>query len=107
MIQLSSINHLNNSLTQRESIVKESLPGFDRPGVFVQTCNRVEFYEGTGDVPLQVIRHLFRVVSGLESSLVGEIAIQGQIKSAYLNACEKYPLSKGIHHLFQTALFVG
>ncbi len=107
MIHLSSINQLNDSLAQRESAVKIFPPDTDIAGVLVQTCNRLEFYYGVGEVPLSIARHLFRVVSGLESSLIGETAIQGQIKSAYLEACEKNNLSKGIHHLFQTALFVG
>ncbi len=107
MIHLSTINQLNDSLAQRESAVKEFSPFTDVAGVLVQTCNRLEFYDGVGKVPLSIARHLFRVVSGLESSLIGETAIQGQIKSAYLEACEKNNLSKGIHHLFQTALFVG
>ena len=107
MIHLSSINQLNDSLAQRETAVNKFSPDIDVSGVLVQTCNRMEFYNGVGEVPSRIARHLFRVVSGLESSLIGETAIQGQIKSAYLEACEKNNLSKGIHHLFQTALFVG
>jgi glutamyl-tRNA reductase len=107
MIHLYSHNQLNNSLTQRESAMNEILHGQNRPGVLVKTCNRLEFYEGDGEVPGPIARHLFRVVSGLDSGLIGETAIQGQIKAAYLEACVTYTLSKGIHQLFQTALSVG
>ena len=107
MIHLYSHNQLNNSLSQRESVMKEIDLRPDRPGVLVKTCNRIEFYEGDGDVSGPIARHLFRVVSGLESGLIGETAIQGQIKSAYVEACSTLNLSKGIHHLFQTALYVG
>ncbi len=107
MIQLFSINRLNNSLAEREAALKKLSPETVTSGVMVNTCDRVEFYFGSGTVPANIATHLFRVVCGLESSLLGEIAIQGQIKSAYLEACEKFRLGKGIHTLFQTALFVG
>lgn len=104
MIQLSSINQLNNSLAEREAALAQLSMFIDDTGVLVQTCNRIEHYFGTGLVPSNIARHLFRVVSGLESSLIGEIAIQRQIKNVYQEACEKYKLDKGIHNLFQTAI---
>ncbi len=107
MIQLFSINQLNNTLAKREDVYHHLSSFGDLSGVLVQTCNRIEFYYGTGTVPVHITRHLFRVVSGLESSLLGEIAIQGQIKTAYNEACAKYKLDKGIHHLFQSTLSVG
>jgi len=51
--------------------------------------------------------HLFRVVSGLESTIIGETAIVNQVKQAYRDAAERTPLDKSLHKLFQTALFVG
>jgi glutamyl-tRNA reductase len=107
MIQLFSINHFNDSIREREDAYRTMAPNMDAAGVLVQTCNRIEFYTGVGDVPAEVVLHLFRVVSGLESSLVGEIAIQGQVKTAYLEASLKHKLPKSLHSLFQTALFVG
>ncbi len=88
MIQLSSINQLNNSLVEREAALIQLSMFFDDAGVLVQTCNRVEHYYGTGMVPSDIARHLYRVVSGLESSLIGEIAIQGQIKNVYQETCK-------------------
>ena len=82
-------------------------------GMIVSTCNRVEIYAATRDasagiaqikrfiseyheIPLQyiepylyahhseaAIRHLFRVASSLDSMVVGESQILGQIKAAY------------------------
>jgi glutamyl-tRNA reductase len=100
-------NHRNTSLIDREKELNSFSVLSSMPGVLLQTCNRMEFYEGNGEIPVEIARHLFRVVSGLESHLVGEIAIQGQVKSAYIEASGKYRLSKSLHQLFQTALFVG
>lgn len=76
-------------------------------GVLLSTCNRVEWYHGQGEVPFEIARHLFRVVSGLESSIVGETAIVNQVKTAYEDASRQIALNRSLHKLFQTALFVG
>ena len=55
----------------------------DQPGVLLNTCNRVEWYHGHGAIPADIARHLFRVVSGLKSSIVGESAVVNQVKNAY------------------------
>ncbi len=107
MIRLYSINQLNNSLADRENALGRFIGDTGSPGVLIQTCNRIELYYGEGIVPDDIAKHLFRVVSGLESSLTGEIAIQGQIKNSYRQASEKFSLTAGLHLLFQTALFVG
>jgi glutamyl-tRNA reductase len=106
MIQLYS-NPQNTSLTDREKVFGTLNPAVTRPGVCLQTCNRLEFYEGEGEIPLHIVRHLFRVTSGLESKLVGEIAIQGQVKTAYIEASGRFALSKSLHQLFQSALAAG
>jgi glutamyl-tRNA reductase len=77
------------------------------PYVFLQTCNRKELYFGTGDVAPETARHLFRVVTGLESAITGEQAVQGQVKEAYYSAKELRPLSAEMHKMFQWALQVG
>ena len=84
------------------------------PYVFLKTCNRSEIYYDDGkndgkegDVPAEVARHLFRVVSGLESAIVGERAVQGQVKEAYYTAKAQRPLPAELHKLFQSALQVG
>lgn len=77
------------------------------PYIFLKTCNRSELYYGDGDVPDEVARHLFRVVSGLESAIIGERAVQGQVKEAYYSAKDQRSLPTELHKLFQCALQVG
>ena len=103
--------------------------------VVLSTCNRTECYvSGSGEDELdrvarealceaaglgsagsaylgtlggeRAVRHLFRVTSGLESLIVGEPQIQGQVRSAYR---ERRPTTAGpvLHRLFQSALGVG
>ncbi|MCR5696685.1 MAG: glutamyl-tRNA reductase [Marinilabiliaceae bacterium] len=107
MIQYESINHLNTSLGEREDYLKSINKKSAEASVFLQTCNRIELYYGNGDVPNDVARHLFRVVCGLESAIVGERAVQGQVKEAYLNACKSQKLPAGLHKLFTCALQIG
>jgi glutamyl-tRNA reductase len=106
MIRYVCVNQ-QYSLEEREKILAGDRQFSDTPGVFIKTCNRLELYFGEGEIPVELARHLFRVVSGLESNLIGEIAIQGQVKSAYLEASERFKLPGSLHTLFQTALSVG
>lgn len=107
MIQYKSISHLNTSLTDREAYFRQLDRQHCGPSVFLQTCNRVELYYGDDDVPDQVARHLFRVVCGLESAIVGERAVQGQVKEAYQEARLTQKLPAGLHKLFECALQIG
>jgi glutamyl-tRNA reductase len=100
--------------------------------VVVSTCNRVEFYtagicparslEGLRglltaragveaplyhhDTPTSV-RHLFRVASGLDSMVLGETEILGQVKQAYAAATEAGSTSRLLNRLFQSAFRVA
>jgi glutamyl-tRNA reductase len=103
-------------------------------GVIVSTCNRVEFYMAAEDPVvgfaslqsflktrgldvdgdaffrhqgLEGIRHLFRVSSGLDSMVIGETEILGQVKKAYLAAQEAKATSKHLNKLFQKAFNVA
>ena len=110
-----------------------------REAVVLSTCNRSELYLGGGSReevetaarealaehagmapedarPYLYVRrgrdaalHLFRVTSGLESLVVGEPEIQGQVGEAYRTAREADPGSVGpvLHRLFQAALSAG
>lgn len=56
--------------------------------------------EGAG-----AVRHLFRVTGGLESLIVGEPQIQGQVRGAYRDG--RPAVGPVLHRLFQSALEVG
>ncbi len=52
-------------------------------------------------------RHLYRVTSGLESMIIGEAEIQGQVKRAYEAALERETAGPLTNHLFKAALATG
>jgi glutamyl-tRNA reductase len=55
----------------------------------------------------QAIEHLFRVSTGLDSMLIGEAEILGQVKDAYIAAQQAKSLGKSLHRLFREALNAG
>jgi glutamyl-tRNA reductase len=55
----------------------------------------------------QAITHLFRVATGLDSMLIGEAEILGQVKDAYIQAQHAKSLGKTLHRLFREALNAG
>lgn len=55
----------------------------------------------------RAIHHLFRVVSSLDSMVLGEAQIQGQIKEAYALALEAESTGVILNKLFAAALSVG
>lgn len=81
----------------------------ERPqgSVLFETCNRTELYWGDGEIRDETSRHLYRVASGLESPLLGEMAILGQLRDSYMRAKSDTKLSAPLNRLFQTALHVG
>lgn len=102
-------------------------------GVLLSTCNRTEFYlvaeeERATDVVWDLlgerlesgaaareygyverdrdaVRHLYRVSSGLDSMILGESQIQGQVRDAW--EASRAQAGPVLHRLFQTALHVG
>lgn len=102
-----------------------------REAVLLSTCNRTELYfvEGDGDVvpaawaalserlggdasaygyvrsDRDAATHLFRVTSGLDSMVLGEAQIHGQVRDAW-ELCRKHA-GPVLNRLFQTALSVA
>lgn len=112
-----------------------SLPGL-REGLIVSTCNRTELYclSDGGEPPLMqwlshwhdlaahelditasvyqlhesaAIKHVFSVACGLDSLVLGEPQILGQLKSAYRAALEEGATGPFLNRLMQTAFSVA
>ncbi|MBB3131801.1 glutamyl-tRNA reductase [Paenibacillus rhizosphaerae] len=106
-------------------------------GVIVATCNRTEIYvvvdrlhmcgyfirsfvEQWFDIPReeftkhlyiyedeQAISHLFRVTCGLDSMVIGETQILGQVRSAFLQSQEEKATGTWFNMLFKQAVTLG
>lgn len=113
-----------------------AVPGVQE-AVAISTCNRTEVYVVAGDAveaetgvlgmlarkagtrPTELAgsiyalrncdaaRHLYRVTSGLESMIVGEAEVQGQVKRAYDEALSAQVTGPLTNHLFRAALATG
>jgi glutamyl-tRNA reductase len=111
-----------------------------KEGIFLSTCNRIEvlftservdearkamfsIMSGLGRMPedeltgylyrwddLEAVKHIFRVASSLDSLVVGEPQILGQIKEAYLRATREKTsgiiLNRLMHRAFHVAKMV-
>lgn len=106
----------------------------DHAFVLLTTCNRTEIYFYSDDLAethsylVSILRrdmnrefdqrlysyfgydcflHLSRVTAGLDSALIAETEIQGQVKDAYEQALSYSTLPFDLHYLFQKALKIG
>lgn len=106
----------------------------DHSFVLLSTCNRTEVYFSSANLAethsylLSILRHdvnedfdqklysyfgqdcllhLCRVTSGLDSAIIAETEIQGQVKSAYEQAQEFHMLPFELHYLFQKSLGIA
>lgn len=65
---------------------------------------QVEFYRHTAE---DAAHHLFEVASGLDSMVLGETEIFGQVKKAYATAQEKGATARRLNKLFQQSFRIG
>lgn len=91
--------HLAKDSKQAMAPIKTFFQGF-YPGAALQEA----LYHWNGK---EAVRHLFRVAAGLDSLVIGETEILGQVKSAYLLAQSRNTTGKITNVLFQRALYVG
>jgi glutamyl-tRNA reductase len=108
-----------------------------REAVILSTCNRSEIYAACDDldvarddlvsflsgfhgveygtltphleraIDLDAVRHLFRVAAGLDSLVVGEPQILGQVKEAHGAANEAHTVGPLLNRLFHSSFVVG
>jgi glutamyl-tRNA reductase len=118
-----------------EALAALASRGISKEMVVLSTCNRAEVYAVAGpegpdavarffaeyhELPLarltdhlyvrhgdEAARHLFRVAAGLDSLVVGEPQILGQVKTAYSTASDRGYTSAVTNRLFHTAFGVG
>lgn len=122
-VQNHEMAHVLHALRSVESVSE---------AVVLSTCNRVEVYAASVcperaldglrgllidragiDAPLyhhdtpRSVRHLYRVASGLDSMVLGETEILGQVKQAYAAATGAGMTSRTLNKLFQSAFRVA
>jgi len=121
----------------RAALVGLTGRGFVSEALVLSTCNRTEFYavadavdaadEQIRHAVLEIrqrdllapgphrymltgaaaVRHLFRVACGLDSMVLGDVQILGQVKEAYARARQAGTAGVAIDRLFETALRAG
>jgi len=127
---LEDVERLHSSRSKNGSPVE--LPA-NSGVVAMETCHRLELYfegltedscidifhawsgiTGRDDAPRPVVRsgkdaarHLLRVVSGIESAVLGEDQIISQARSAYRNACTAGTAGPFLHRLFHSSFRTG
>jgi len=126
MYYVLSFNYRNSDVVLRSKLSELKLENFNefKEVMFLQTCNRVEvifdkkrdlnelydkvFYKVVTPKEFlkaeiyedsKAIEHIFKVAASLDSMVVGEVQITGQLKDAFINAYEKNYISQDLTRL--------
>lgn len=106
----AKLEQINEELHEKLNILEE---------VTLKTCNRYEIYlivDEEVNIPTTTfivekndiaINHILRLASGLESMIMGEDQILGQIKTARKNAIKNKTIGPKLEKLFTKAIHVG
>lgn len=124
-----SVERLSDSLSELRKYVKH--------GVILSTCNRTEIYtSGNSSSELKracevffknylhidsnnlstyvysmsdeaLVKHLFRVACGLDSMIIGEYEVLGQVKQAFEVAEKMEMTNMALRHIFHSAIRTG
>ena len=123
---IADIETIENTSKQIEDLFKKLHKKYNiTEYVKISTCNRFEYYINNNYLTLEEpllnnipkntiiksntesIKHLFRMSSGLESMIVGEDQILGQIKDAKNNATKENHCGELLDIIFTKAIHVG
>jgi glutamyl-tRNA reductase len=117
---------ISYDILSQKIYAKLSTPLFSEK-VVLSTCNRIEIYVITPD-PIkaelalrkilsrhhlytytnqEAVAHLFHIVCGIDSLVLGESEIFGQIKKAYQTGISEKTVGSILHQLYQQAIHVG
>jgi len=92
-------------------VAKREIDPFDVVAGFYNDFNGVDITNRRDNFYVKknkhAVDHLFRVAAGIDSMILGENQILGQIKEAYSSACAVKAAGKIIHRLFHQAFRVG
>lgn len=123
------------STEEMTAALKRLRGGRAREAILISTCNRTELYYVPAGAPndgpmwrflaelkrtegpgpdnfyafsgLQPVKHLFKVVSGIDSMVLGDVQITAQVKDAYAAAVEHGATGTVTNRLFSAAMHVG
>ena len=117
----ADINQMEKSSEQLGIVFKEIIENYDvQEYVELKTCNRAEIYLVLDEHPDKIlidgfvtdfdndaIKHLLRLSAGLESMIIGEDQILGQLKDAKNRSVKDGSCGKMLETIFTKAVHVG